>query len=79
MFKPLMAKLGLALLALVLITGSFPAYAQDVSPDSIKALQAQINALQKQLEDLKAAQAESAAKAAAAAPAPCCAEQNRNH
>ncbi len=76
MFKPLMAKLGLALLAVVLITGSFPAYAQDVSPDSIKALQAQINALQKQLEDLKAAQAESAAKAeaaakaAAAAPAP---------
>ncbi len=66
MFKTLMAKLGLALLVLAIITGSFSAYAQDISPDSIKALQAQINALQKQLEELKAAQAESAAKAAQA-------------
>ena len=57
MFKTSMAKFGLALLVLAITTGSFPAYAQDISPDSIKALQAQINALQKQLEDLKAAQA----------------------
>ena len=77
MFKASMAKLGLVLLALAIITGSFSAYAQDISPDSIKALQAQINALQKQLEEVKAAQAEAAAKAvkaaskaAAAAPAP---------
>ena len=79
MFKTSMAKFGLALLVLAITAGSFPAHAQDISPDTIKALQAQINALQKQLEELKAAQAESAAKAAqaeaasktaAAAPAP---------
>ena len=67
------------LLALAIITGSFSAHAQDVSPDSIKALQAQINALQKQLEDAEGRssrsgcqgrKAEAAAKTAAAAPAP---------
>ena len=68
MFKMSKAKLCLAVtaLALAMIAGPLPAHAQDVSQDSIKALQAQINALQKQLEDVKAAQAEAAAKAAAA-------------
>ncbi len=79
MFKTSMAKVGLVLLVLAIITGSFSAQAQEISPASIKVLQDQINALQKQLEDLKAAQAEAAAKAAqaeaaaktaAAAPAP---------
>ena len=66
MFKTSMAKLGLALLALAIIFGSFSAQAQDISQDSIKALQAQIDALQKQLEEVKAAQVQAAAKAAQA-------------
>jgi hypothetical protein len=68
MFKLSKAKLFLAVLVLALVTGPFCANAQNVSQDSIKALQAQINALQKQLEDVKAAQTEAAAKAAKAAP-----------
>ncbi len=60
--------LCLAVLALAIFSGSFSAHAQNVSQDSIKILQAQINALQKQLEDVKAAQTETA-KAVRAAPA----------
>ena len=72
MFKMSKAKLCLAVsaLALAMIAGPLSAHAQDVSQDSLKALQAQINALQKQLEDVKAAQAEAAAKAAKTAAAP---------
>src|SRR5208283_5293390 len=61
--------LAVAALALAIITGSLSAHAQDISQDSIKILQAQIDALQKQLEEVKAAQAAAAAKAAAAEPA----------
>ncbi|MGO9019084.1 MAG: hypothetical protein ACLQVJ_12120 [Syntrophobacteraceae bacterium] len=72
MFRVSKAKLCLAVaaLALAIITGSLSAHAQTISQDSIKILQAQIDALQKQLEEVKAAQAAAAAKAAAATPAP---------
>ena len=77
MFKTSMAKVGLALLALAIITGSFSAQAQDISQASIKVLQDQINALQKQLEDVKAAQAQAAAKAAQAEAATKAAQAKR--
>ena len=72
MFRMSKAKLCLAVtaVALAMIAGPLSAHAQDVSQDSIKALQAQINALQKQLEDVRAAQAEAAAKATKVTAAP---------